>query len=751
MLSQAIRSEAAYPRVDVDLDSGWRFIRQDVSGAQNTGFDDSAWATVNVPHTWNNLDGEDGGNNYYRGVGWYRRHYAVDAGYAGQHFFLKFDGTTLVTDVYLNGNYLGQHRGGYAAFVFDVTPYINMGGDNVIAVKVNNAFVSDVPPLEVDFNIQGGILRDVHLLVTDAVHISPLDYGSPGVYLKPTAVSAASANLDITALVSNATAAAETVGVVDVLEDAASNVVQTLSNSVTLSPQSISNVVSSTVMMNPHLWNGLADPYVYTATVQVWRDGTLVDAVSQPLGFRWFSVDANQGFSLNGRPYPLHGVCMHDDWLDRGSAVGHPERLTNFALIREIGATAVRLAHWQHTEDTYQLADQNGIVVETEVPLIDYITESTAFYNNAKQQLIELIRQNYNHPCIFFWGIFNEITQHSGPSSTNLDSQLAQLAAQEDPTRVTSAASATTDASDPTDKYSSVLGFNRYYGWYTGTLDEFAWWIDSVHSSAPAREIGMTEYGAGASIYQHSEDPVSEPVAAGPFHPEEWQNLVHESQWQQMKTRPYLWGTFVWNMFDFASDSRNEGDTPGRNDKGLVTYDRKVRKDAFYWYKANWTTNPMVYITGHTFTNRTATNITAKMYANCDTVELFQNGVSRGARTSTNRIYTWPVTLVAGGNTMQAVGTSAGVQVSDTLRWIGPGTAPVITRPILSYQSLEGAMQLSWQSNGGSWHLQCCADPVPGGQATAWADVPAPVTNPFVAPFDPGMHAMLYRLVLTNW
>ncbi len=664
-------SPPASHRVDINLDGGWRFIRQDVAGAQATNFDDSSWAVINLPHTWNNLDGEDGGNNYYRGIGWYRSHYTVDGSYFGREFFLKFDGAFYVTDVWLNGNYLGEHQGGFGAFAFDATPFVNVGADNVIAVKVNNALNTNVPPLSADFTFFGGLYREAHLLVTDPVQISPLDYASPGVYWQTTAVSSNAANLQITAVISNATASPQTVVVRAVVTDAATNIVTTLTNVILAPAAQATNVVAGTTIANPHLWNGLADPYLCQVFVEVGDGTTVNDLVSQPLGFRWFSMDRTNGFFLNGRPYELHGASMHQDWLDRGWAIGDVERQTNFALLKEIGATAVRLSHYQHAEETYQLADQNGIILWSEIPLINSITASGAFNTNAQQQLFELIRQRRNHPAVVCWGMYNEETG----SATNLVGQLVQLAAQEDPTRPSTAASNQGDSS-ALNWQPNVIAFNKYYGWYGGTTNDFAPWADNIHATYPTRAIGVSEYGAGASVWQHSEDPVAQPVPGGKFHPEEYQNLFHEAHWQAMKQRPFLWCKFVWNMFDFASDGRNEGDTPGRNDKGLVTYDRQIRKDAFYWYKANWTTNPMVYITGHTFTNRLTNAITAKVYANCDSVELFLNGVSQGARSSTNRIFTWPLTLLRGTNAVLAVGTLGGTNVSDALVWNGPLPPP---------------------------------------------------------------------------
>ncbi|HTA30283.1 MAG TPA: glycoside hydrolase family 2 TIM barrel-domain containing protein, partial [Candidatus Cybelea sp.] len=526
-----------------------------------------------------------------------------------------------------------------------------------------------------DFTFWGGIYRDVHLLVTDPVQISPLDYGSPGVYLKTTSVSSTSANLEVTTVVSNSTAEPQTLAIRAVITDAATNIVTALTNLVTLPAASVSNVVADTVIANPHLWNGLSDPYLYQTFVEVWKGAAAVDVVAQPVGFRYFSVDPTNGFFLNGQHYDLHGVDMHQDWLNSGWALTSGQRQTNFMFLKEIGATAVRLSHYEHNEETYQLADRNGIILWSEIPVIDYITVSPAFFANTLQQLREMIRQRYNHPAIVCWSAYNEITLKAGPSPTNLVSQEARLIAQEDPTRPSTAAANATD-DDPSTFYTQLIAFNKYYGWYGGVLSDFGPWADNFHATHPARAVGITEYGAGASIYQHSEDPVSEPANAGPYHPEEYQNLYHESYWQQMKARPFLWCKFIWNMFDFASDGRNEGDAVGRNDKGLVTYDRQIRKDAFYWYKANWTTNPMVYITGHTFTHRLTNAITAKVYANCDSVELLLNGASQGVRTSTNCIFSWPVALNGGSNFVQAFGTKGGARVNDSLFWVAPLVRP---------------------------------------------------------------------------
>ena len=659
-------------RVELNLNDSWKFIRSDVPAATNVVFDDSSWTAISIPHTWNNLDGQNGGNDYYRGIGWYRRHYTVDGSYTNRQLFLKFDGANIVADVYMNGTFIGEHQGGFSAFVFDVTSNVTVGADNVIAVKVNNAFNADIPPLDADFTFFGGIYRDVHLLVLDKLHVTPLDYGSPGVYLQQTAVSSTSATLQVTAKLRNDTGGDSNITITAVIVDATNNVVATLTTNQVLNAGSDGAIVQTTTIANPHLWNGRADPYLYQVYVQVSDGTTTNDLVQQPLGFRYFSVDINTGFHLNGQYLDLHGINFHQDRLNEGWAISEADMTQDVSLVAEMGCTVVRLGHYQHPQTEYNLLDQNGIVVWSEIPLIDYITSSVNFSNNASQQLIETIRQNYNHPSICFWGVYNEILLQGGPNPRPLVVALNQLAKAEDPTRLTTAASCCADNYDPLNFYTDVIGFNEYYGWYTGAYIDFGGAMDTKFTTV-SKPMGVSEFGAGASINQHMENPSepANPSSSGSPHYEEYQNLLHESTWQQMAARPYLWLKTVWNMFDFAVDGRNEGDTPGRNDKGLVTYDRQTRKDAFYWYKANWTTNGFVYISSRRFTPRATTVVEVKAYSNCDSVELQINGILQGSLTSTNHIYKWTGrTLGSGTNTLVAISTQGSQTHTDTVVWV---------------------------------------------------------------------------------
>jgi beta-galactosidase len=654
-------------RQRVDLNTGWRFNKGDVAGAEATTFNDSAWQQLNVPHTWNALDGADGGNNYYRGVGWYRRHYTVPAAYAGKMLFLQFAGANQVADVWVNGTYLGKHSGGYSRFRFGATSAFKVGQDNVIAVKVNNANNADIAPLSADYSFDGGIYRNVSLQVVDPLAVRMLDSAGPGVYLRQRSVTAASATVDVTTKLFNNNTSSRDVVVRTVITDASGTVVADQSLPArTVGANAGVDVVQTVTIAGPHRWDGLADPYLYHANVEIRSGGQVTDVVTEPLGLRTFSVDPNTGFSLNGHAYDLHGVNLHQDQAGVGWAASDAQHTQDFDLIREIGATTIRMAHYQHDQKDYNLADERGLVVWAEIPLVNDTTNSAAFTANARQQLTELIRQNYNHPSIVFWGIGNEQRVDNAATNTLLD-QLAGLVNTEDPDRVSVYASCCVSDTGAVNNHAEASGYNKYFGWYNGTYNDLGGNLDSLHAANPGRRIALSEYGAGASTTQHALNP-PQPSPGGQNHPEEYQALLHEASWKQLDARQYVWGTYVWNMFDFASDGRNEGGQPGINDKGLVTRDRLTRKDAFYFYKANWATTPTLYITSRRWTQRTTAATELKVYSNAATVTATLNGVSLGSRTSTDHIFKWTgVTPRPGANTFQVTATINGTPITDTV------------------------------------------------------------------------------------
>jgi beta-galactosidase len=652
------------PRRVTCLDRAWRFARSDVPGAEAPAFDDSGWATIDLPHTWNNQDGQDGGNDYYRGVGWYRTHCPVPGDQSGRVLFLKFDGASLITGLYVNGTFAGEHRGGFAAFVWDVTPYLTLGRDNVFAVKVNNAFHPDVPPLECDFTIGGGLYRHVWLISTDPLHVSLTDFASPGIYLTPTNVSAEAADLRVTTRLRNDGSTPRGATVLTEILDHAGALVTALETAELLGAGAGRDIVQSTTLIRPRLWDGRNDPYLYSVRVRVVDDasGATVDRVDQPLGLRQFSVDPAAGFFLNGHPLNLHGVACHQDRLDKGWATSDADQAEDVGLISDLGATFVRLAHYQHPPRTYDLLDHVGLIAWSEIPLVSRVTDSPGFFENVRQQLVELIRQNYNHPSVLFWGLYNEVADD--PATRALVTQLVELVQAEDSTRLTAAASCLSEEAD-IHFLPDLIAFNKYFGWYYGRTSDLGPWADAFHGAYPARAVGISEYGAGASIHQHSEDPAP-PSTLGPWHPEEYQALVHEGCWSQLNARPFLWTKVLWNMFDFACDSRHEGDTPGRNDKGLVTYDRGTRKDAYYWYQAHWSTAPVLYIAGRRHVDRPTCTVTVKVYSNLDAVQLVVNGVPRETLNRTDRRFRWTdVPLRPGANRIEVRGTRGDDVYSD--------------------------------------------------------------------------------------
>lgn len=670
----AAASAATSPRSDVDLDHGWKFLRSDANGAEQPQFDDGAWQTVDLPHTWNAKDGEDGGNNYYRGPGWYRRHLdlsSVAPNTAGKSFFLKFDAAATVADVYVNGKAAGTHKGNFAAFCFDITPLLHTTGDNVIAVRVNNAHREDVAPLSGDFTIFGGLYRDAHLLVLNNLSISPLDYASSGVYVRQVKISPERADLEIKTALRNADDAEKSATTRCTILDQEGHAVQTADVAGTIPAQGEGMMTETLAVDHPHLWNGRKDPYLYTARVDLLENGKVVDSVTQPIGLRFFHVDPNTGFSLNGQSYPLHGVNRHQDWLDEGWAITPAQHEEDVRLIEELGCTGLRMSHYQHAQHFYDLCDRDGEVVWAELCMVNQIGQSAEFADITKQQLTELIKQNFNHPSIMFWGLFNELRfkptdkRADGKPAWQLVSDLNDLAHQLDPSRLTTAAS-NQKVDHPMNFITDVIALNRYFGWYSPGVDNWGKELDSFHAQFPNRCIAISEYGAGASIHQHEADP-TRPKPGGPWHPEEWQNVVHEQAWNAMKERPWLWGEFLWCLHDFANDARHEGDHPGRNDKGLLTYDRATKKDAFFWYKANWSDEPVIYITSRRFTPRSLTTETIKVYSNCDSVELKLNGQSIGSRTSPDHIFLWnDAPMPAGENQLQVTGTRNGKEYGDS-------------------------------------------------------------------------------------
>jgi len=670
------------PRMEQRIDRGWKFLKQGFPGGQAVDLDDTAWAEVDLPHTYNGLDGQTGAP-YYRGPAWYRRALALPRAAAAdsrKQFFLYFEGAGTITEVYCNGRLAGGHIGLFAGFCVDITPLINRNGRNVIAVRVDNAYNDHIAPLNGDFNIDGGLYRHVRLMILNELAISPLDDGGPGVYIKQSPVTRERAHLEISTVVRNASPQEKRATLRYAILDHAGKPVLTASASLAAPAGKTTTCVETMVLANPHLWHGRKDPYLYQVRVELFDGDRRTDALSQPLGIRFFHIDPELGFFLNGESYPLRGVCTHEDRPNVGRAVSDADYRQDMQIIHEIGATCVRMAHYQHAQAAYDAADELGLVVWAEDGLVNGVAHNEEFDKNQIQQVRELIKQNFNHPAICFWSMFNELGNNGQKNQgLHLVKTIAAEAHRLDPTRLTTGAN-DQGAADPVGYITEIIAFNRYPGWYGGKMTQFGEILDGirkvVESKAPGRCIGMSEYGAGASIYQH-ETHVTQPNPGAYWHPEEYQAQLHEHAWAAIKSRHWLWGTFLWVMFDFASAGRHEGDHPGKNDKGLVTRDRKTRKDAYYFYKAQWTTEPFVYITDRRFKCRPDKHAVFKVYANCPRVELWLNGQSLGEREGVDGVFVWPVVqLREGQNRIRAVGHHASGQVKDFYTIVHDPKAP---------------------------------------------------------------------------
>lgn len=650
-------------RQDILLNNDWnfRFSHQVQKGTE---------VRVDLPHTWNAQDALSGKIDYKRGIGNYEKNLFIRPEWKGKRLFIRFEGVNNIADVFINRCHIGEHRGGYGAFIFEITGKVEYGKENSILVRVNNGEQLDIMPLVGDFNFYGGIYRDVHLLITDETCISPLDYASPGVRLIQDSVSHRYAKVRAIVDLSNGSSGNQEVELNVRLLDG-QRVVKEGTKNVNLSGNEVMQQELTFEIDQPHLWNGRQDPFLYQAEVTLFRNGQMVDRVTQPLGLRFYRIDSDKGFFLNGKHLPLKGVCRHQDRSEVGNALRPQHHEEDAALMLEMGVNAVRLAHYPQATYFYDLMDKNGIIVWAEIPFVGPggyndkgFVDLPAFRANGKEQLKELIRQHYNHPSICVWGLFNELTE-LGDNPVEYIKELNVLAHQEDTTRpTTSASNQMGDLNFITD----AIAWNRYDGWYGGTPADLGKWLDRMHKDHPEICIAISEYGAGASIY-HQQDSLVKTVPTSWWHPENWQTYYHIENWKTISSRPYVWGSFVWNMFDFGAAHRTEGDRPGINDKGLVTFDRKVRKDAFYFYKANWNREkPMLYLTGKRNTVRTQRLQTITAFTNLSGAELFVNGKSYGkAIPDSYAILEWKnVELEPGENEIKVVSTNKKLPLSDS-------------------------------------------------------------------------------------
>ena len=572
------------------INDGWEFCQG------------SKTETVNIPHCFNAKDGLT--PDYIRTKCSYKKELPP----IKNNVFLLIEGANSICEVAVNSKIINTHNGGYSAFVTDLTPYIKNGC--TLEIFVDNSDFDEIYPSTADFTFWGGLYRNVSLIETSDCHFSFSDYSSNGVYATPIKKDG-KWFLDVTCVIDNFSDSAKLRCVLLDRESSIYAIEESNSSKLTIECE------------NPVLWNGLENPYLYTLQCEVVENGIILDNNSIKIGFREFYIDSEKGFFLNGKHLKIKGVCRHQDRENMGNGITEKEHAEDLDLILDVGANGVRLAHYQQNQFFYDLCDEKGILVWAEVPVISSF--SAAKQENAKQQLTELIKQSYNHPSIFCWGIENEITQNKKnakdkalvPCIKELDELVKKL----DKTRYSTCAQLSIlDQASPLNIITDTLGYNHYFGWYDFGFEYLNKWLDNFHREYPKTRLCLSEYGAEGLINLHSEKPVQGDYS------EEYQCIFHENYIKAINIRDWLWGSFVWNMFDFGAANRHEGGVTGKNNKGLVTYDRKTKKDSFYLYKAFWSDEPFTHICGERFKNRKAGRYDIKVYSNKNEVTLEANG-----------------------------------------------------------------------------------------------------------------------------
>lgn len=669
LLGSICKAEA---REVTPFNNGWEFKKGPfpTDAMQTAARWNAGWEQVNVPHTWNADDMQKKTNSFYAGVAYYRKHYVFPESLEGKRLFLRFEGVGACAEVYVNGYLVGTHKGAYSAFVCEIGSQVRLGEENEIVVKADNAARPDVIPVNhALFGVYGGIYRPVWLIVTEPCNIVVNDCASPGVYITQKNVSKQSADVSVRVKLDNATLAPAALELENAIYTREGKLVKVHRQSFELTPQGVQNYVSDFKISHPHLWQGREDPYLYKVVSRLKQDGQVIDEVIQPLGLRKYEAVAGKGFFLNGKKYPMYGVTRHQDWWGMGSALTNREHDFDLEQIMEVGATTVRFAHYQQSDYIYSRCDTLGLIIWAEIPFVNRVTGQE--WDNVHQQMRELIRQSFNHPSIYVWGIHNEVYHPHGYTAA-LTQSVHDLCKLEDPDRYTVAVNGYGHAEHPVNGNTDIQGMNRYFGWYEKKIQDIKPWIEKMEKEYPWQRLMLTEYGADANI-EHQTELLGDALNWGSdFYPETFQTKTHEYQWGVISQHPYILASYLWNMFDFAVPQWKRGGVDARNMKGLITFDRKIRKDAFYWYKANWSKEPVLYLTQRRNTERERRETSVTVYSNLGTPRVFLNGREldgvRKGYTDVHYIFD-QVTLAEGRNVLRAVIVSDGKEYTDEIVW----------------------------------------------------------------------------------
>lgn len=667
------------------FNDGWQFKKgpfNKSASVLNQTFTGGNWQSVEIPHTWNAKDMQQEMANvtgfrnpqerFYTGEALYKKTYSPDLSLSDKRVFLKFEGVGTVAEVYVNNQFAGRHKGGYSAFAFEITRLLKFGEDNEIIVKADNVSRPDVIPVNnVLFGVYGGIYRDIQLVVTDKVNIAVTDYASPGIYIRQSNVNSKSADASIKVKVENKKGAPQDISIKYSIYNAEGKLVVQKNQKVNVHHQGRQEFTENVTVKNPRLWQGINDPYLYKAVVELVSEGKVIDEVVQPLGFRHFEFKPNDGMYLNGKKYPMYGVCRHQDWWEKGSALTQAEHDADIEFIKEIGATTIRLAHYQQAEYFYSKCDSLGLLVWAEIPFVNQVT--TFETENAVQQMTELIRQNYNHPSIYTWGLHNEVYSPF-EQTIPLTTQLHDLSKSEDPDRYTVAVSGYNTIDATANNNADLQGINHYFGWYGGRIGDIENWVKKAEKEFPNNMVIFSEYGGEANINQQKEEvgDIGDCCGFDKKYYETWGTKFHEVQWGVISKHPYLLASYIWNMFDFGTPMSAQGGVHSRNMKGLITFDRKVKKDGFYWYKANWSKEPVLYMTQRRAVERENEFTSVTVYSNIGTPKLIVNGkeITDYSIGNTDVHYIFNVVqLKEGENILEVTASKGGKDYNDKIVW----------------------------------------------------------------------------------
>ena len=654
------------------FNAGWEFIKGNLPKAAAQS--DGKWTKVEIPHTWNALDMQLECNKFYQGVGCYRKSYDCPQELKGKRVFLHFEGVGSCAEVYVNGNLVGSHQGAYSAFVVELSGVLKYGQRNEILVKADNTARPDVVPVNhVLFGVYGGMYRPVWLVTTEKTHIAVTDHASPGVYITQKNVSAKSADVTVKVKLDNADLQPVPVELENTIYTMEGKKVTSHKQALDLTPQGWQTLYSTFHIKKPHLWQGRDDAYLYKVVSRLMQNGKVVDEVVQPLGIRKYEIVAGKGFFLNGKKYPMYGVCRHQDWWKLGSALKNENHDFDLATIMDVGATTVRFAHYQQSQYLYSRCDSLGLIIWAEIPFVNQVTGKEAA--NAHQQLRELIRQSFNHPSIYVWGMHNEV-YHPHEYTSQLTASLHDLAKTEDPDRYTVSVNGYGHMNHPVNLNADIQAMNRYFGWYEKKIKDIDPWIENLEKDYPHQKFILSEYGADANI-AHQTELLGESLNCWkPYYPETFQTKTHEYHWSVIAKHPYIIASYLWNSFDFATPMTNRGGVPARNMKGLVTMDRKTKKDSYFWYKANWSKEPVVYLTQRRNKEREKKVTQVTVYSNIGIPRVELNGKElkdiRQGYTAVHYVFD-KVELADGKNILKAIVTKDGKEYTDQIEWIYDG------------------------------------------------------------------------------